>query len=105
MAAPASSAADGDSRSRDSVQVVPGLADKTVGDTAAADIAAVAADTAILGTVAAGKVIARIEAGPRCTVALRTEDTGLGNNLSHFRVLPSTVSSWLGVRFVLVSED
>ena len=101
MAEPASFVVDGDSRSMDSVQVGPGLVDKIVADTAAADFAAVAGDTAIPGTVAAGKAIARIEAARRCTVELRTEDTALSNNLSHSRVLPSR--SPLGWEYVSYS--
>ena len=89
MVPPASTAADGDSRSRDSAQVGPGLVNKVVGDTAAAEIAAVVADTAIPDTVAAGKAIVRIVAGPRYRAALRWEGTGSNNNLSHSRVLPS----------------
>ena len=92
MVPPASTAADGDNRSKDSAQVALGPVDKILGDTAA-----VAGDTAIRDTVAAGKAIARAVAGPRCTAALRWEGTGLSSNLSHSRVLPS--------RSLLGSED
>lgn len=95
MAVPASSATDGDSRSRDSVQVAPGRGDKIVGDIAAADIAAadiaaVGADIVIPGTVAAEPAIVCIVVGTRRAV-LPMEDIGSSNNLSRSRVSPNKV--------------